>query len=420
MDFLLFFAHVFVGFQHHILINTETQRDIKGVASAGDPHQQTVGGTQGIHIKFHAGVGQTGVVIGIGLQFAVMRRYDGLYPFGHQRIDNGHGKGSAFHRIRSRAELIQKHKIVPSRLGENIHNIDHMGRERTQGLFNALLVADIGVHAAEYGNTAPIRSRQMQTGLRHQHEKTCDFQRYGLPAGIGAGHDDPPKLAVHIQIDGNGFFAQQRMTRFFQMDFTVFIEDRLKTVHFQTEFPLGENKVQFSHDLKIGFDLRGISTDQTGKTGQNAMDFRFFLTAQFSEIVVQVKNRHGLDKQRSAAGALVVNETGHLIAVLLLYGNNIAVIAYGDDIFLQILILIGIFQQVIQFFTDAVVGTADLAADIRQFGRCAVQNFTVFADGFLNGAFQRIDKDDAAGQSFDDRIILFCLGKRCFQPFPGL
>ena len=54
---------------------------------------------------------------------------------------------------------------------ENIHDVYHVGGEGGQGLFDALLVADIGEDLAEHGQLALIAGRYMQAGHAHEGQK---------------------------------------------------------------------------------------------------------------------------------------------------------------------------------------------------------------------------------------------------------
>ena len=118
--------------------------------------------------------------------------------------------------------------------------------------------------------------------------------------------------------------------------------------------------------LDIGEDAVRMGCDLVGKRLQNAGDLLLLASAELLEVVAQLHHEHRLDEQRGPRSALVVYQARHIGAALRLHGDAVAVAPHGDDAVLQILGKAGGADHLAETVAHALVGAADLPADLMQ------------------------------------------------------
>ena len=166
----------------------ELGRDGKGITLSRNADEQAVGGPQGLHIKFTAGIFHTGGGEGVNLQLAVMGRGHGTDSLFVKVGQDGNCQCRTFRGIRSGSKLIEKHQGFPVCFFQKGYHVRHMRGERTQRLLDALLVSDICVHLMENGQFRAVIGRNMKPCLSHQGKKSYRFQGNRFTAGVGAGY----------------------------------------------------------------------------------------------------------------------------------------------------------------------------------------------------------------------------------------
>ncbi len=86
--------------------------DGKGVALAGDADEQPVGGAQGLHVEFAAGIFHPGCGQGEDLQLAVVGGGHGADALPVEMLQDGDGQRRALRGIGARAQLVEEHQAV--------------------------------------------------------------------------------------------------------------------------------------------------------------------------------------------------------------------------------------------------------------------------------------------------------------------
>ena len=84
-----------------------------------------------------------------------------------QMCKNRRGKSRALGGVRTCAELIEEHQRILVRSLQNLHRVGHVRGEGTQGLLDALLIADIGVNFLEKAHLRARLRRHGKSCLRH-------------------------------------------------------------------------------------------------------------------------------------------------------------------------------------------------------------------------------------------------------------
>ncbi len=177
-------------------------------------------------------------------------------------------------------------------------------------------------------------------------------------------------------------------------------------VHFTGQEPLCKRKIKMGKQFNVEEHAFRMRRDLIGQGLKNARDLLLLACAKLLEVVAQLHNEHGLDKQRGPGGALVVHKAGHVGAALCLNGNAVAVAAHGDDAILKVFGKAGGTDHLVKLFAHALVGAADLAADLKQLRGRAVRDFLLAENGGGNIVFQTVQCGDAAGHAGKDGGIL--------------
>ena len=171
---------------------------------------------------------------------------------GQQPLQNGHSQGGTLLRIRTCSQLIQQQQILRLHLIQNLHQMCHMGRKGTEALLNALLVSDISIDIAIHRNLRAGLRRQKQAGLSHEHQKPQCFHGNGLTAGIWACYQQHGVFVSQGNIYRHHLVrCQQGMTGREKPGYAIFIDYRLRCLHFISQSCLGKGKIYFCHDFAV-------------------------------------------------------------------------------------------------------------------------------------------------------------------------
>ena len=160
-----------VGLLDDLLGQSQALRDGKGVGFAGDAHQQTVGGRQGLHVKLAGGVLHPGGGHGVHLQLGIVGGGGHQGPLAPGVLDDGGGQGSPLHGVGAAPQLIEEDEGLLVGLGEHAHDVAHVGGEGGQGLSDGLLVADVRQHPPANLDGAAVPGGGVQAALGHEGEQ---------------------------------------------------------------------------------------------------------------------------------------------------------------------------------------------------------------------------------------------------------
>ena len=334
-----------------------------------------------------------------------MRRDDGRHAPVAQMRQQRPRQRRAFGRVRARAHLVQQDQRATVRHGQDVDGVGHVRREGAQRLFDALLVADVGVNAAEDAQTGVVR-RQMQAALGHQRHQTGGLQAHGLAAGVGPGDDQHPGVGVKNEIDRDDRAAQQGVARALHVYDaarrpvcrTEGHEDRLAGGHLLRVTRARQHQVQLGQHLHRAHDGLGFLADLGAQRRQNASDFLFLFQLQLAPGVVQFDRRQGLDEQGRAAGRRIVHDARNAALEAGLERDDVTPAARGDQRFLQKGAVLAAGDDALQARDQAFVRQLEVPAQNRQARAGVVAYVAVFrqrgADGDLQlAAFLRLVDD---------------------------
>ena len=276
--------------------------------------------------------------------------------------------------------------------------------------FDRLRVADIAEHAGEHGDLAPPRRGNKDTARRHQAEQPAHFQRDRLAARVGAGNEQ--YAVISAQRDGYGdrrFRVEQRVAPLLNVDGAAAGQAGSHAFGFIGVLRLGKGAIDFDEARNIFRQLPAHRADAAGKLRQDALDLLLLRRGKFAQFVVHLQNVLRLDKEGGAARRTVMHKATDFCFVLRADGQNIAVVAHGDDAVLQIFCTLAV-QVLGELGADPLVQQADVAADVVQLVARVVTHLIVGENFFRNVVFQRLVEIDARGDVFEPRTDL--LGQR--------
>ena len=103
----------------------------ESITLARDADEQPVGGPQGFHVKFAAGVFYLWCGQGEHLQLTVVGGGHGADTLAVEPGQDGDGQRCALVGVGAGGQLVEEHQGIAVRFFQNIDNLRHVGRERT-------------------------------------------------------------------------------------------------------------------------------------------------------------------------------------------------------------------------------------------------------------------------------------------------
>lgn len=93
--------------------------------------------------------------------------------------------------------------MIDGRTLQNVYDIGDMPGESRQRLLNRLLVTDVGENLFEQAKLRLWMSRNMQPGLRHQHQQPHRFQADGFSSGVGTCDYHGTRFGGKLNLNGD-------------------------------------------------------------------------------------------------------------------------------------------------------------------------------------------------------------------------
>ncbi len=244
-----------------------------------------------------------------------------------------------------------------------------------------------------------------KTGLGHHGEQRGGLERDGFAAGVGAGDDELAVGGGELKGDGNNnaavgleAFLEERMAGRFKTE-RVWTKDGRYTVEFAGEAGAGEKAVDQSEDASAVDEGWGEGGDLTRERDEDAVDFGLLFFDEADELVVLLDGFEGFDENCLARRTGAMDDAGDAALELGTNGNDEAVAADGDEVFLSGAVGGELTQRGAQgLFNDALLALL-LAANAAQLGRGTVGESAVGLDGAFDGLCQRAKRWWLAKQS---------------------
>ena len=175
--------------------------------------------------------------------------------------------------------------------------------------------------------------------------------------------------------------------------------------HVLGELCLGKGEVDRAEDAAVLLKDCALLADLRREVAQDALDLLLLGERQLLDVVVELDDGHRLDEERRARGRLVVDDAREARAVLLLDGDDVALVANRDDGVLEELLILGIVEDARDALLDVRLGGVELAADAPQLDARVLAHGAVLVDGVVEQAFELTEDLDAARPLLERRHV---------------
>ena len=304
-----------------------------------------------------------------------------------------------------------------------------LGREGGNVVFQALLVTDEGIHAAEPGQMRTGGRGHGQAAQGHGHAQAQGLEADGLAAGVAAGDDEGPfagtqhdvqrahllqaaALAAFVLALAQADQGQQGMAGLQQAD--AFLHGRERhaaAVVFGGQAALGLQNVQLGQQFQGGTRPGQFGQQQAAQIGQHLVLFLALLAFQLLEAVVDLHQEHGLEIAGLAGLGPVMDDALHAALEVGLEGQHIAVRGQGHELVLQPGQHIVLHGVVLDPAHAVLVQAAQFAAHLEEFGRALVADQAVIGDAAQQGRRELHGQRRFLGQGQQVRPLILGFGQ---------
>ena len=346
--------------------------DEERVRFARHADAELVGRAQGLKVELAAGVDNALGFQRKDLQFGIVGGSHQQHAAAAEFLDDGHGQRCTLSRVGTGTQLVQKNEGVRHSQFQNAGDLLHVAGEGGQALFDALFVADVHEELVKHADLTALVGGDQKAALRHGAKQAGCFQRNGLTAGVRTGDDERIVLPAQCYIHRNALFrVDERMTRPDEGEGRIRPDSGLESLQIQRQPRLCQQNVDLQHGFVAVLELRLDRGHLRGKSHEDALDLLRFLRAVLQNAGVGFHNSLRLDEDGSTRRRNIVDDAADFAAVLALNRDNIAPISHGNDALLQIFGGVHVTDHALQPVADAVLGDADLFAQLVQgMGSC--------------------------------------------------
>lgn len=282
----------------------------------------------------------------------------------------------------------------------------HVRGKGREALLDALLVADVGVDVRVDGDDGVRRRRQIAARLGEQHHHAERLHADRLAARVRAGDEQHAVVLADADVYRHDFVLRDEgMARLAKVRAALAVELRAVCLHHLREARLGEGEVEVAEDAAVLGERPAVLVDLGGQVAQDALDLLLLGERQLLDVVVELDDGHRLDEERRARGRLVVDDAREARAVLLLDGDDVALVAHGDDGVLEEFLVLGIVEDARDALLDVRLGGVELAADAPQLDARVLAHGAVLVDGVVEQALELAEDLDAPRPRLERRRL---------------
>ena len=320
-------------------VEAETARDLERVGGAGPAERERVGGRERLRVEADGAVERARRRARPLLDLGVVGRRDRQRGALRELVEQGARERRALDRVRARRDLVEQHEGRRRRGGEDLHEVAQMPGERRERRGDRLLVADVGEHVAEDGQSRAL-GRHVQAALVQQGAQSERLQGDGLAARVGAAEHEHAHAGERHVDRHDGGRVEQRVARGDELD-AVGRLDRTAAPAAR-ERARGQREVDLGERLDGAVELAGVAPDVAGELGEDARDLVALVAFELAQAVRQLDDRERLDEQRLAGVARVMDDARHGGAGARAHGDDGPAAALGDEVLLEMRLQVGI------------------------------------------------------------------------------
>ena len=371
----------------------------------GTPRRNLIVGDERDFIDAGGGVEHAGRVGGVDLERGVVGGDERPGAGFEEEAGHGDRQRGAFFRIGGRSPA---RRAAPASAGP-------ASRERRSRL---VMCAEKVESAASMDCASPMSARNAcedgeagrgggngQAGLGHHGQQGHGLERDGFTAGVGAADDELAVFRGQLERKRNDAgvgphaagaqaFLEQRMAGRFEAQ-QIGRDGWGNAVVVAGKAGARQQAVDQCENAGAIDERRGVGADLAGEGDEDAMDLGLFFFEEADQFVVLLDGFEGLDIHGLARRAGAVHHAADAALELAAHGDDEAVAANGDDVFLRGAFGGKLAQGGAERLLDDAALAVLVAADAAQFGRGVVGERAVGLDLALDGFGQRTQ---AAGE----------------------
>ncbi|HRJ21321.1 MAG TPA: hypothetical protein PLF84_19910, partial [Bryobacteraceae bacterium] len=345
--------------------------DIEASALAGCAGAEDVGGGEGVLVVAHGGIEDAFGGGAVNLDGEQVGGGEGITAAAAEFVEDGDAEGAAFIGVGGAAEFVEQDE------GAGLGGFDHfadagdVGAETGEGVFDGLVVADVGEDVGEDGEGG-FGGGDGPTGLGHEGERTGGFHGDGLAAGVGAGNEEGAQGAVEGEGEGDDAFplaakevVEEGVAGVLEVKDGGFVggESGDDGVGLYGEVGAGEDGVEGGEGAGGEADFGGVFAEACGQFGEDAMDFAEFFIGEADEVVVEFDGFEGFDEEGLSRPAGGMDDARGFLLGGRDDGDDEAVVADGDELFLEEAVVAVEFKEAVEGFVDGAFLAFEVPAD---------------------------------------------------------
>ena len=258
-------------------------------------------------------------------------------------VDDGDAQGSALRGVGPRPDFVEKDESRTIELPGHLDDHREMGGERGEVLGDGLVVANIGVHAAENGQTTARGRGDVHSGLGHEGEQPHRLERDGLASGVGPGDDQHPFAGLGAKAHRNGLRVpcdsqalgdgghEEGVTAVDEGQVLLLDHLRCLGVHVFRDQGHGLCGVELPEDRRHLHQVLRAVSGPGRQILEDAHDLTPLLVLQRHDVVVELHGGERLDEQARPGARAAVDDPGQLALVVGLQEKDVPVVPGRDD-----------------------------------------------------------------------------------------
>ena len=383
----------------------------------GRAELEAVGGRERLRVELDARVAEALVDLGHLLQQVVVGRDDHPGSAVGELLQYGLCDRGALSRVRSDPDLVEHHQRAPRRFAYHGGEVGHVRREGRQVLADVLFVADVGQQRVDERDPGARVRGHVQPRPQLERGQRDGLHRDRLAAGVRSGDDEHVEVCAEFDVVGHALRrGDQGVPDSAQRESAVAVGRRLHAVHGGRQLAPRQREVDLDQHGEGRAQRWHVLGELAGQPPQHPLDLPGGLELRLLELVVEPDHALGFDEQGRAAVRRVVDDAAHPAAHVGPHGQDIAIVADGDEVIGERRADVVVAQHPVESLAQVAREPRALGARVAERGRGAFAHLAARVDAALDFARELSVVPDGVRQVAQQR----CVVRGLRQPAAGL
>ena len=174
----------------------------------------------------------------------------------------------------------------------------------------------------------------------HENQKAQRFHRDRLAPRVRACNEENAVVATQDdRVRHDNLRVDERMTGLQQPYQSALRYIRPAGFHLLCQLSLGKDKFQLSRTQGALIEIRIFFPHLRSQTAEDLFDFPRFANTGCLQVIIGINDGHRFNIERRATGRCIMDNAGKSMAVLLLDGNDVAVVTNRNEDVLKIFLI---------------------------------------------------------------------------------